>query len=115
MPTLSLTLGCGNAETLSAQLKTQLEALPINDLALHQATTQGGAIADKPISISILNITESNTTIQVRAGMFFTEVVGGCNCHDDPVEYNGYGITQITIDRQTGNADIQLLTDDEAS
>ena len=40
----------------------------------------------------------------VRLGVFFAEVVGGCNCHDDPVATHSYALLGLRIARSDGAA-----------
>jgi len=89
-------------------IKQTLENLPAGSLPLEKATTQGGMIDDNKISVGILNYKKDGPIIQVKFSVFFTEIIGGCNCHDDPVEANAYcemlahikadsGITSFTL------------------
>lgn len=97
--------------TLAATIKARLEALPPDALPLHKATTQGGIVGDQPISVTVLSASEASGAIKARVGVFFTEVVGGCNCHDDPYQANGYCELAVHVDRATGRLDFELLPD----
>ena len=77
--------------------KQALEALPSGTLPLEKATTQGGMVDDSNISICILNHRQNEDHFTIKFGVFFTEVIGGCNCHDDPLEANAYGEFIATI------------------
>lgn len=92
-------------------IKRDLENLGGDVLPLHRATTQGGMVDDSRLSVTVLSAEAVDGQIQVRAGVFFSEVVGGCNCHDDPVEANGYCLLAIRIDPHTGTAGFTLLPD----
>jgi hypothetical protein len=87
-------------------LKAELENLPIGALPLQQATSQGGIVDDSNISASILSCEEHDNALKIRAGIFFTEIVAGCNCNDPPMETNGYCLLEIAID--VANADTRF-------
>ncbi|MEZ5541890.1 MAG: hypothetical protein R3F42_07590 [Pseudomonadota bacterium] len=49
--------------------------------------------------------------IHARAGLFYTGIIAGCSCADDPTpveEQAEYCVVDITIDRLTGAATIRL-------
>jgi hypothetical protein len=41
--------------------------------------------------------------------VFFTEVVGGCSCGDEPFEQPVYCELGVTIDRQSGEAVFNVI------
>lgn len=90
-------------------LKATLAALPVDTLPLHLATTQGGQVAEDSVSFTVLRIDTDDSAVRARVGAFFTEVVGGCNCHDDPYQVNGYCELAVTVDRASGGIRCQLL------
>lgn len=62
----------------------------------------------------ILGVTEEPECIRVRAGIFYTGVIAGCNCADDPSpidEQNEYCVIQFVIDRTTAESIVSLLAD----
>lgn len=96
-------------------LKDELEGLAPGALPLQSCTTRGGNIDDSDISVSVLNTRESGHCIEARLGVFFTEVVGGCNCHDDPVRENAYCEIAISIDMQTAIVKFSSLGEENYS
>lgn len=58
-------------------------------------------------------VSEEAGFIRARAGIFYTGVIAGCSCADDPTpvdEQNEYCDVRVDIDKQTGEATIALLT-----
>lgn len=92
-------------------LKAELESLPTGALPLQQATSQGGIVDDSDISASILGSEERDNKIKIRAGIFFTEIVAGCNCNDPPMEINGYCLLGVFIDRSSGETSFAVIPD----
>ncbi len=102
-------LNCPDGATFAARLKTAITQLPPGSLPLQQATTQGGLVDDSQIAVTVLGSQRGDNEIVARVGVFFEEVVGGCNCHDDPVSVNGYCTLQVRIDANTGEAKFLLI------
>ena len=85
-----------------------IDALPPGELPLQSCCTQGGIVDETERTISLLSVQHTDESIQARIGVFFTEVVGGCNCHDDPVRHHAYCVVQIRINRRDANIEIAL-------
>ncbi|MDH5436257.1 MAG: glucosamine--fructose-6-phosphate aminotransferase [Gammaproteobacteria bacterium] len=90
MPEFHNALRAWSTDAFSRQLKLEIEALCTGALPLAQATTQGGKIDDSNITATVLSFTAQENIIQAKAGIFFTEIIGGCNCDDDPVSETVY-------------------------
>ena len=80
-------------------------------LPLFKCTSQGGIVDESNISASVLSITESFDTINVKTAIFFTEIVGGCNCADDPVSVNAYGELVIGINKLSKEVSFSVIDD----
>lgn len=92
-------------------LKSEIENLKTGALPLENGISQGGLIDDSNITATILSTSDNPSVIKTKAGIFFTEIVGGCNCHDDPIEINTYCEIIININKTTANAEITGLPD----
>ena len=60
----------------------------------------------------ILNTTEENDSIQIKAGIFYTGIIAGCSCSDDPSptdEQNEYCELQFIINKNTAETSVNLL------
>lgn len=99
-------LGGDRGQDFADKLVRALRALPAGSLPLTAACTQGGWVDDSDLAISVLTISGDDGAVSARVGVFFTEVVGGCNCNDDPVGCSAYGVVRVTLDRTTGIAEI---------
>jgi len=109
MPTFTNALRDWTTDSFKRTLKNEIENMKTGSLPLEHGILQGGRIDDSNITATILNSTENSSVIKTRAGIFFTEVVGGCNCNDDPIEINAYCEIRISIDKTTANADIDIF------
>lgn len=83
-------------------------ALPINALPLQQGLSQGDMASELPEKITVMSSKETETQIILKLGVFFTEIISGCSCGDDPASINGYCEMQLTIEILTGNAKFQV-------
>ena len=90
-------------------LKHEIMALEQGALPLAKATSQGGVIAEGSISVTVLSVTDEPQKIKAVLGVFFTEIVGGCSCGDDPLEDNGHCEMSVAIDKSTAEAEFTLL------
>jgi len=98
-----------DASGLARRLADALCELPTGVLPLQHGCDQGGLIDDHDISASVLTVEQTTEKVTARVGVFFTEIVGGCNCHDDPVEANAYCVIEARIDCATGMAEFTPL------
>ncbi|WP_198266254.1 glucosamine--fructose-6-phosphate aminotransferase [sulfur-oxidizing endosymbiont of Gigantopelta aegis] len=108
MPQLLKSLQSWGSETFKSTLKEELQTLSDNALPLHHATTQGGKVDASNIAALINSASENNTHIQIKVGIFFNEIIAGCNCDDDPMSENTYCELLVSIDKSTAEADFNL-------
>ena len=90
-------------------LKHALEQLAPADLPLSRACNAGGLIEDSRLAVTVISAYAALQVIHVRLGIFFSELVGGCSCGDEPYSQPGYCQLQVSIDRQTAEASFELL------
>jgi len=94
------------AATLKNELAAQAAELP-----LQQALTSTSAALDDDIEIMFITATETPEILQVKVGVFFSGIVAGCNCADDPSPIEPtpeYCELMLDIDRSTATATATL-------
>ena len=92
--------------------RREVGQLGMEYLPLQQALTQGSYASDRQLKVLVISTSARQDTILVKAGIFFTGIVPGCACSDDPApdnEYTEYCEVLFTIDQQTAVATIRLL------
>jgi hypothetical protein len=97
-----------------AILKREIEGLGADHLPLQQGLSTGSYALDHGLQATILRIFEGPTTIQVQAGLFYSGIIAGCSCADDPTpvdEHSEYCEVQLDIDKTTGETTVALLSD----
>lgn len=90
-------------------LKNELLALEPGILPLQQGATQGGYVDDSDLQFTLLGKSESPQQIIVKIGLFFSEIIAGCSCGDDPVSEYAYCEISIHIDRRSAEARFNLV------
>ncbi|MGD8933405.1 MAG: glucosamine--fructose-6-phosphate aminotransferase [Gammaproteobacteria bacterium] len=103
------TLPAISAADFGQALKYRLESLPAGSLPLEQGTSQGGYVDDSNISVTVISISEKNGRIQGKIGVFFTEIVVGCGCGDDPFPVNAYCELQLSLDNNSAEAEFEVM------
>ncbi len=111
---LAETLNAWGSSIFGEVFKQEVEKLDGQYLPLQQGLTTTSHVSERPIQVMILGVAEESAYIRVRAGIFYTGVIAGCNCADDPSpidEQNEYCVVQIDIDRTTAESTVSLVKD----
>ena len=91
------------AASLGSVAVGSLSALSPERLPLNACCSRGGIPDSEDWSLSCLSTVRAGSTVTARLGLFFTEIVGGCNCHDDPSRFNDYQVVTAEIDCVSGS------------
>jgi len=97
-----------------AVLKQELEQLGADQLPLQQGLSASSVALDDPVSVMITGVSEDRGFIHVRAGIFYSGIIAGCSCADDPTpvsENNEYCEVRLAIDKTTAETTISLLAE----
>jgi hypothetical protein len=96
----------------TAVLKKEIEAFDAEQLPLQQGLSAGSyALGDK-FEAMVISAHEQDGFIRARLGVFYSGIVAGCSCADDPTPVEPqpeYCEVQVDIDRKTAEATIVLL------
>ena len=93
-------------------LKAALEQLGVEQLPLQQGLSQSSYACDDNIKAVIISVAEVSGVIRATAGLFYTGIIPGCSCADDPTPVDTYAEhceVQIDINMQTAETVISLL------
>ena len=96
------------------EVKQAIERLSYKDLPLQQALTTGSYALDRDIEAMVIHMQESETSIQVKACIFYKAIIAGCSCSDDPTpidECNEHCEIMVEIDKKSASTTITLLPD----
>ena len=112
---LSESLNAWHSDTFNQTLNHEICALNPDLLPLQEGLQHSSyAIADN-LSVMVLSAAENDNNLQIKIGLFYSGVIAGCNCADDPTpvdEITEYCDALVIINKQTAEATISLLDDE---
>ena len=85
-------------------LKRELAAIPPGVLPLQHGVSPGTHVDDSEVAVTVIRATAEAGVIRARIGVFFTEVLAGCSCGDDPAPASAYCEIEVLIDQASGAA-----------
>ena len=109
---LPKSLNAWGTPEFEAILKQEIEQLDAGELPLQQGMSASSYMTDRPFQAMLIGASEEAGRIRVKAGIFYTGVIAGCSCADDPTpidEQNEYCVVQFDIDRATAQTTVALL------
>ncbi len=112
-PRLARTIAAWNTPDFERVLKDEIEALGVQHLPLQQGLSHSSVALDDNISSVILNIEHDDTSIHVRAGLFYEGMTAGCSCADDPTpleRQSEYCEVQFTIEKASATFLVNLTS-----
>ena len=114
MLTLTKALAAWGSSDFDVILKQEIRQLDPKELPLQQGLSTGSYALDGKLDAMILRVSDETGYIHAKVGIFYSGIIAGCSCADDPTpinEENEYCEIQIDIDKATAEARITLLTD----
>lgn len=111
---LNKTLAAWKTPTFDSICKAEIKQLDPDLLPLQQGLTHSNTANAASLSVRILSTRERPECLQIKAGLFYTGIIAGCSCADDPTpvdEINEYCEVRFEIDKRTGAATVTLLQD----
>ena len=111
---LTKTLNARGTSDFEAILKKEIELMDAGQLPLQQGLTTGSYVINGKLKAMIIGISEEPDFIRVKAGIFYSGIIAGCACADDPTPINEeseYCVVQLNIDKHTAETTIALLAE----
>lgn len=109
---LARTLNAWGQPDFKDTLKQEIEQLGSAQLPLQQGLSVSSYALDDKLDAVILDSTEDEGFLQIKAGLFYTGIIAGCSCADDPTrvdEQGEYCEVQIEINKLTAETTVVLL------
>jgi hypothetical protein len=97
-----------------AVLKEEIEQLDGNLLPLQQGLAYSSHANVDQFTATLLGVVEETDCLRVTAGLFYTGIIAGCSCADDPTpvdEINEYCEARFDIDKATAETVVTLLSE----
>lgn len=117
MTRLPEALGAWGKPHFATTLAAELERLGADRLPLQQGLSQGNYALDIPPHVMFIHATATQQAIHARVGVFYSGILTGCSCADDPTPVepqNEYCEVCVEIDMRTGDATFSLVADSES-
>ncbi|RDH80737.1 MAG: hypothetical protein DIZ80_17060 [endosymbiont of Galathealinum brachiosum] len=118
MITLTNTLKAWKSESFgpefTQQFKLEIAAIDHHSLPLQQGLSLSSYVSDDKVSAIINNTDETDTHIIIKSGIFYSGIIAGCSCSDDPTPLdtqNEYCEMFFTIDKLTAQTSVSLITE----
>ncbi|MDP2785278.1 MAG: hypothetical protein Q8O38_11890 [Sulfurimicrobium sp.] len=95
-------------------LKAEIEQMGAEQLPLQQGLSTSSYALDDKLNVRIISISEEAGFIRAKAGIFYTGIIAGCSCADDPTpveEQTEYCVVQLEIDKTTAETTVALLAE----
>lgn len=92
-------------------LKGEIENLG-DQLPLQQGLTKGSYSKGEGLSAMIIKVEDDADLIHVKAGIFYSAIIAGCSCADDPTPVEDipeYCELRLDIDKRTAETRIVAL------
>ena len=104
--------GAGFDKTLARELEALGPLHPALQPLLQAGLSRSSAVADEPITVSVLGSDEEEGQIRARLGVFYGGIIAGCNCADDPTPVDSLPERcelLLDLDCASGAARLRLL------
>ena len=111
---LTQTLAAWNSEGFKQQFKEEVEQIPADQLPLQKGLSLSSYVSAEPFKVMVISVTDDASAIHVKAGIFYSGIIAGCSCSDDPSPTDvqaEYCDVQFTIDKTTAQTSTKLLSD----
>ena len=83
-------------------------------LPLQQGLSTSSYALDDKLNVRIISVSEGAGFIRAKVGIFYTGIIAGCSCADDPTpveEQVEYCVVQLDIDKTTAETTVALLAE----
>ena len=108
---LKETLRAWGKPEFRAVFKAEIARLGAADLPLQRGLSGSSHVTDTPPQAVILSASEDGDCLRIKAGLFYTGIIAGCSCADDPTpvdEQTEYCEVLLRIDKHSADTQVAL-------
>ncbi|MDD5249832.1 MAG: hypothetical protein PHY45_12645 [Rhodocyclaceae bacterium] len=94
-----------------AVLKEELEQSDAGEFPLQEGLSSSSYALPGAFSVMVIGAGDDDVFIRVRVGIFYSGLIAGCSCADDPTPVEPlaeYCEVEVTIDKATAAAVVKL-------
>lgn len=109
---LNEVIGAWGTPAFEACFKTAVEQLPAAQLPLQQGLAQTSHVSSEPFRVMVLASSAERGVVRVKAGVFYSGIIAGCSCADDPTPIDvvaEHCELLFEIEQKSGNTRVTLL------
>lgn len=109
---LSSSLQAWNTDNFNNVLKREICSIKPDLLPLQQGLRYSSMANGESLSATILEVKDDGENILIKAGLFYTGIIAGCNCADDPTpidEINEYCEVKFCLNKKTAETTVTLI------
>lgn len=110
---LTRALNAWGSASFEQIFKHEIAQLGLADLPLQQGLTSSSIALADALEVMLISAAEDAEYLRIKAGLFYTGVIAGCNCADDPTPMdvnNEHCVVVVEIDKATAATTVTLLT-----
>ena len=114
MTRLTQALNAWGTPDFEGVLKKEIEQMGAEHLPLQQGLSSGSYALDNKLQVMVISVSEDAGFIRAKAGIFYTGILTGCSCADDPTPVNEeseYCVVQLDISKSTAETTVALLAE----
>lgn len=111
---LHKSLAAWGSSSFPRVFKQEVESLKAEQLPLQAGLTRSSYVGNSGFELIIQSSQDNPESIAVKAGIFYSGVIAGCNCADDPSpmdEQTEYCVIRADIDKHTAATEFHLVTE----
>ena len=109
---LSLTIQAWGTDTFRDVCIQEICNAGADELPLQQGLVHSSYAINDTLTATLLNFRSDDVNLYIKAGLFYTGVIAGCNCADDPTpveENNEYCEVLFCVDKKTAETTVSLV------
>lgn len=100
------------SDAFNEVFKAELQGLGPNELHLQQGLSLSSSVSTEPFQAMVINAVEELGVVRVKVGIFYSGIISGCSCSDDPTPTDvqaEYCELECAIDMASGETTVKLL------
>jgi hypothetical protein len=106
------TIRTWNTPTFRETFKHEIENLDPALLPLQEGLSRSSHVTATPFRAVPLAADHDAGRLRIRTGLFYTGIIAGCSCADDPTpidEQTEYCVVEFDVDTASGEASVRLV------
>jgi hypothetical protein len=111
---LKESLGAWASPEFNETFKAEVERLQHEELPLQQGLSLSSSVSAEPFKVMVIRSAEEPGAIRIKAGIFYSGIIAGCSCSDDPTPtdlQSEYCDVEFVIDKESAETSVSLLPD----